>query len=139
MPSARQGAGQLSNGIVRITGLSVKDQFLSVNADVAAPVPDLLTLLRHPRLHLLDRHPLPVRNPAGSLAGKLSVNLPLEEHLEFSQVSIHAQGQLSGLRLGGLVAGRDLDRGRRRGAGRLPASRRRFRWTWTSGRVRRPR
>ena len=111
VPSARQGAGQLSNGLVRITGLAAKDQFLSVNADVAASVPDLLTLLRHPRLHLLDRHPLPVRNPAGSLAGKLSVNLPLEEHLEFSQVAIHAQGQLSGLRLGGLVAGRDLDRG----------------------------
>ena len=111
VPSARQGAGQLSNGAVRITGLSVKDQFLSVNADVAAPVPDLLTLLRHPRLHLLDRHPIPVRNPAGSLTGKLSVNLPLEEHLEFSQVAIHAQGQLSGLRLGGLVAGRDLDHG----------------------------
>jgi hypothetical protein len=111
VPSARQGAGQLSNGVVRITGLSVKDQLLSVNADVAAPVPDLLTLLRHPRLHLLDRHPLPVRNPAGSLAGKLSVNLPLEEHLEFSDVTIHAQGQLSGLRLGGLVAGRDLDHG----------------------------
>jgi len=111
VPSARQGAGQLSNGTVRITGLSVKDQLLSVNADVAAPVPDLLTLLRHPRLHLLDRHPLPLRNPAGSLTGKLSVNLPLEQHLEFSQVAIHAQGQLSGLRLGGLVAGRDLDRG----------------------------
>ncbi len=111
VPSARQGAGQLSSGVVRITGLSVKDQVLSVGADVAAPVPDLLTLLRRPRLHLLDRHPLPVRNPAGSLVGKLSVNLPLEEHLEFNQVAIHAQGQLSGLRLGGLVAGRDLDRG----------------------------
>lgn len=111
VPSARQGAGRLSNGLVRITGLAAKDQFLSVGADVAAPVPDLLNLLRHPRLHLLDRHPLPVRNPAGLLAGKLSVNLPLEEHLEFSQVAIHAQGQLSGLRLGGLVAGRDLDRG----------------------------
>lgn len=111
VPSARQGAGQLSNGVVRITGLSVKDQSLSVNADVAAPVPDLLTLLRHPRLRLLDRHPIPARNPAGSLAGKLSVSLPLEEHLDFSDVAIHAQGQLSGLRLGGLVAGRDLDRG----------------------------
>ncbi len=111
VPSARQGASQLSNGMVRINGLSVKDQFLAVNADVAAAVPDLLTLLRHPRLHLLDRHPIPVRNPAGSLAGKLSVNLPLEEHLEFNDVAIHAQGQLSALRLGGLVAGRDLDRG----------------------------
>lgn len=111
VPSARQGAGQLSNGVVRITGLSVKDQSLSVGADVAVPVPDLLTLLRHPRLRLLDRHPIPARNPAGSLAGRLSVSLPLVEHLDFSDVAIHAQGQLSGLRLGGLVAGRDLDRG----------------------------
>ncbi len=111
VPSARQGASQLSNGTVRINGLSVKDQFLAISADVMAPVPDLLTLLRHPRLHLLDRHPIPIRNPAGSLAGKLSVNLPLEEHLEFNEVAIHAQGQLSALRLGGLVAGRDLDRG----------------------------
>jgi len=111
VPTARQGTSQLSNGMVRISGLSVKDQFLAINADVTAAVPDLLTLLRHPRLHLLDQHPIPVRNPAGSLAGKLSVNLPLEEHLEFNEVAIHAQGQLSALRLGGLVAGRDLDRG----------------------------
>jgi len=111
VPSARQGNAQLSNGVVRINGLSVKDQFLAVSADVAAQVPELLTLLRHPRLHLLDRHPIPVRNPAGSIAGKLTVNLPLEEHLEFSDVAIHAAGQLSGLRLGGLIAGRDLDRG----------------------------
>ena len=111
IPSARQGTAQLSNGLVRINGLSVKDQFLAVNADVAVGVPELVTLLRHPRLALLDRHPIPIRNPAGTVAGKLSVNLPLEEHLEFSQVSIHASGQASGLRLGGLVAGRDLDRG----------------------------
>jgi len=111
VPSAREGAGQLTNGTVRITGLSVKDQFLALNTDVLAPVPDLITLLRHPRLHLLDRHPIPVRNPAGSMTGKLSVTLPLEEKLDFSDVAIHAQGQLSGLRLGGLVAGRDLDRG----------------------------
>ncbi len=111
VPSARQGTAQLSNGMVRINGLSVKDQFLAVNADVAASVPELLTLLRNPRLHLLDRHPVPIRNPAGTVAGKLTVNLPLEEHLEFNEVAIHASGQLSGLRLGGLVAGRDLDRG----------------------------
>ncbi len=111
VPSARQGTAQLSNGLVRINGLSVKDQFLALNADVAASVPELLTLLRHPRLHLLDRHPIPIRNPAGTVAGKLGVNLPLQEHLDFSDVAIHATGQLSGLRLGGLVAGRDLDHG----------------------------
>ncbi len=89
----------------------MKDQVLAVNADIAAAMPELITFLRHPRLRLLDRHPIPLRNPGGSIAGKLSVNLPLEEHLDFSDVAIHAVGQVSGLRLGGLVAGRDLDRG----------------------------
>ncbi len=111
LPSARQGAAVLSNGMVRITGLSVKDQDLALSADVQATVPDLLTLLKHPRLHLLDRKPINIQRPAGALAGNLRVTLPLENHLQFEQVDIHAKGRMTGLRLGGLVAGRDLDRG----------------------------
>lgn len=111
LPSGRQGAAQLSNGLVRIKGLSVKDQDLALSADVSATVPDLLTLLRHPRLNLLSRHPIAVQRPAGAVLGKLSVALPLEHHLQFEQVAIHAEGKLTDLRLGGIVAGRDLDHG----------------------------
>jgi len=111
LPSARQGAAMLSNGLVRITGLSVKDQDLALSADVQATVPDLLTLLKHPRLHLLDRKPINVQRPAGALAGNLRITLPLERDLQFEEVDIHAKGRMTGLRLGGLVAGRDLDRG----------------------------
>ncbi len=111
LPQGRQGALVAQNGLVRITGLTVKDQDLSIVADVGGPVPDLLTLLKHPRLGMLDKHPIPVRNPAGTLTGRLTVTLPLEHDLVFEQVGIHAEGRLSGLRLGGIVAKRDLDRG----------------------------
>ena len=111
LPSARQGVAVLSNGMVRIKGLSVKDQDLALSADISATVPDVVTLLRHPRLHLLDRKPKLVQRPAGTMAGTLEVTLPLEHNLTFEQVAIHAKGRLSGLRLGGLVAGRDLDQG----------------------------
>ena len=111
IPSARQGTAALSNGMVRIKGLSVKDQDLALSADVASTVPELLTLLKHPRLHLLDRKPIPVQRPAGTMAGTLNVTLPLEHDLKFEDLDIHAKGRLAGLRLGGLVAGRDLDRG----------------------------
>lgn len=111
IPSGRQGEAALSNGMVRITGLAVKDQFLALSADVSSTVPVLLTLLKHPRLHLLDRKPIPIQNPAGTLAGNLRVTLPLNSDLKFEDVDIRAKGKLSGLRLGGLVAGRDLDRG----------------------------
>ncbi len=109
--SARQGAATLKDGLIRITGLDVKDQFLALTADAAGPVPDLLALLRHPRLRLLDRKPIPMRNPGGAFTGKLGITLPLNEDLDFDDVKISAQGRMTDLRLGGLVAGRDLDRG----------------------------
>jgi len=111
LPTGRQGAAQLSNGLVRIKGLSVKDQDLALSANVSATVPDLLDLLRNPRLNLLSRHPIPIQRPAGAVLGNLVVTMPMEDHLTFDEVLIHAKGGLSGLRLGGVVAGRDLDRG----------------------------
>ncbi len=111
--SARQGAIALQNGLVRITGLSVKDQDLSVVADIVnGAVPEILELLKHPKLNLLSAHPIKIERPAGIANGRLAVTLPLEEDLQFEQVGIHAAGSLTGLRLGGLVAGQDLDHGR---------------------------
>lgn len=109
--SARQGAMQLKNGAIRIVGLTVKDQFMAIGAEAAGAVPELLTLLRHPRLDLLSRKPIPMRNPAGSFSGRLSINLPLNHDLEFEDVRIQTNVRLSDLRLGGIVAGRDLERG----------------------------
>jgi len=111
IPGARQGTAVLSNGMVRIKGLSVKDQDLALTADITSTVPELLTLLKHPRLHLLDRKPIPIQRPAGTMSGTLRITLPLEHNLVFESLDIHAKGRFAGLRLGGLIAGRDLDRG----------------------------
>lgn len=112
VPTARQGAIPLTNGLVRITGLSVKDQDLSVVAEIVnGSVPEILTLLKNPRLELLSKHPIPVERPAGVVRNRLEITLPLEADLQAEQVGIHAAGQLTALRLGGLVAGRDIDHG----------------------------
>src|SRR5262249_36773503 len=81
------------------------------DADIAGSVPEVIALLREPRLHLLDRHPIDLRNPAGQAAVKLSVGLPLENDVRMDDVSIRAAAQLDGVHLGGVVAGRDLDQG----------------------------
>lgn len=109
--SGRQGAARMQNALIRITGLAVKDQDMSVATEIESSVPDLLPLLKHPRLHLLSDHPIPVQHPEGSLAGTLNVTFPLEHDLQFEQVGIYGKGRLAGLRLGGIVAGRDLERG----------------------------
>lgn len=111
IPTARQGALQLRHGHVRITGLDVKDQFMAIGLDAAGGVPDLLALLGNKRLNLLNKHPLPMRNPAGTFAGHLAVDFPLNHDLRFDQVAIATQAQFQGVHLGGLVAGRDLDGG----------------------------
>ena len=70
---------QIRGGRVRITGIMQPHQIGVIDADVAGPLPDALALLREPRLALLDRHPIDLKNPAGQTTVKLSLVLPLED------------------------------------------------------------
>lgn len=109
--SARQGGVALKDGTIRITGMTVKDQFMTVAMDLQGQVAEVIALLKLPRMHLLDRKPIPMTNPGGTVAGHVTVALPLVHHLEFEQVRIQAQARTTDARLGGLVAGRDLEHG----------------------------
>ncbi len=115
--SGRQTGGgpvglTLQSGRVRLTGLSVKHQFLTIEADLAGPAADLLTVLKHPRLHLLDRRPLEIHDPSGAVTGRLTVTrLPLENNLTVDDVHIQATGKLTRLHLGGIAGGHDIDQG----------------------------
>jgi hypothetical protein len=102
---------QIRSGRMRITGLTQKDQFSTIDADVAGSVPDVLALLHEPRLGLLDRHPIDLKNPAGQATMKLSVVLPLDKKVTMNDIAIHTQGRLDGVHLGAVVAGRDVDQG----------------------------
>ena len=114
--SGRQKVGTraalaLRNGLVRITRLSKQDQFLAVRGDASGSVPDVIALLKEPRLGLLDKHPVELRDPAGTAAISLKINLPLAEQVQASDVTVRALAHVTGLHLGGLVAGRDIDQG----------------------------
>lgn len=99
------------SGKVRITGLSQKDQIAQVDIDLGGPVAEMATLLRHPRLRLLDRSPFELRDPAGSMTARLAVTVPLENNLTLDDITIRALARTEGLRLAGIVAGRDLEQG----------------------------
>jgi hypothetical protein len=107
-----QGGIQIKGGRVHLTGIAGHDQFADIDADLAGPLPDLLAVLRHPRIRLLDRRPIEMRNPAGRLTGHLTVaHLPLKDSLSMDDLQIHALTHLTDVHLGGIAAGRDLDRG----------------------------
>ncbi len=114
--SARQkvnGADPIAiqNGHVTIIGLSKKDQVATVQVDANGSVPSAITLLKEPRLHVLDKHPMDLRAPAGDARISLRVVVPLELNLNIDDVTIHGTGNLTKVHLTGVAAGRDLDDG----------------------------
>jgi hypothetical protein len=108
---ARQGGLVVNTGSMRITGLNVKDQDSVINADITGPLADLFTLLKNKRLKLLSEHPVDITGPTGTIAAHLTIDLPLETKVTIDQIMIHANGQASNVHLGGIAAGRDLDKG----------------------------
>jgi hypothetical protein len=98
-------------GLLRITGLAQRDQVAWIDVDLAGPVADLIALLRHPRLKLLEHSPVELRDPGGTIAGKLGLMVPLEHFVTFDMIALHAEAGLENVHLSGAVAGRDLDQG----------------------------
>ena len=108
---ASAGGLQIRGGRMRITGIMQPHQIGVIDADIAGSLPDALALLREPRLALLDRHPIELKNPAGQTTVKLNLDLPLEDAVRMDDIAIQVQAHLDGVHLGALVAGRDLDQG----------------------------
>jgi hypothetical protein len=107
-----QGGIAVQSGRVVITGLTVVDQYMTVDADLAGPAADLLTVLKHPRLRLLDRRPLNIRDASGTVAGRLTITrLFLDHRVTVDDIHIQTAGKLTDLHLGAIAAGRDLDQG----------------------------
>ena len=102
---------QIRSGRVRITGIMQSHQIGVIDADITGPLPDALALLREPRLALLDRHPMDLQNPAGQVAVRLGLTVPLEDSVRMDDIAVQAQARLDGIHLTALAAGLDLDQG----------------------------
>jgi hypothetical protein len=108
----QQGGIAIRGGRVAFSGLAAKDQFADIDGDFAGTVAELLTLLRQPRIKLLDRSPLPVRDAAGQFTGHVAVAaLPLRDNVSMDDVQIRSDMRLTDLRLAGVAGGQDLSGG----------------------------
>jgi hypothetical protein len=106
------GGLKVAGGDVRVSGLLAPDQVADITADLAGPLADAIAILRHPRLHLFDRHPVELRDPAGQMQAHIAIaGLPLVHNVSMDDVHISSTARLSGVHLGGIAAGRDLDQG----------------------------
>jgi hypothetical protein len=78
---------------------------------LAGPLPELLGLLQHPRLRLFDRRPIPLKDPRGTLDGRLTLGFPLIEALQVEQMRIRGEARLREVRLADVVLGQGIERG----------------------------
>lgn len=78
---------------------------------LAGPLPELLAVLQHPRLRLFERRPLPLKDPTGTLEGRLSVAFPLLDELPVEQLAIRGEARLANVRLPEVLLGRAIERG----------------------------
>ncbi|PWS37808.1 DUF3971 domain-containing protein [Falsiroseomonas bella] len=111
--AARQsGTGlELRGGTVRILLTPADQERAEIELSLAGPAADGLALLKHPRLKLFERRPLPVQSARGTLEGRLSLAFPLLNDLPVEQIRIGAQGRLRDLRVPDVALGQALERG----------------------------
>ncbi len=76
---------------------------------VAGPVPEIVNVLKHPRLHLFDRRPFPVTIPSGNFEGRLNIGFPLIADLRVEQVRLHAEARATNTRFTRLLFEKDLE------------------------------
>jgi uncharacterized protein YhdP len=110
MDSAEQnGVRVLPGTVMDITKLQEKHQFGDIDAKLAGPLDAAMGILNHPRLKLLSRSGLDFAGVAGDAAARLTVHIPLEARVTMDDIRIAATASLSGVHLGQVAAGRDLD------------------------------
>ena len=101
-----------SKGLVHLTGIAGSDQFADISTDLSGTVPDLIAVLKNPKIKLLDKRPIPMRDPAGQFSAHLAVaHLPLRDDVALEDLAISTKVRFTGVHLGGIAAGRDLDHG----------------------------
>ncbi|MGX9962443.1 DUF3971 domain-containing protein [Roseomonas sp. F4] len=109
----RQSGGQVTvrDGTVRFLLPPGAQETAVMEFNLAGPVPDALAVVQHPRLRLFERRPLPIKDPRGSMEGKLTISFPLLADLPVEQLQLRVQSRLRDVRMADVLMGRPLERG----------------------------
>ncbi|HTI03623.1 MAG TPA: DUF3971 domain-containing protein [Acidisoma sp.] len=108
---ARQGDLTLSKSGIVITGLSARDQIGTITVNLVGPVAEAVALVNHPRLHLLQGVPLPLKVTSGTVTTRVQLALPLDANVTTNQITMTTHAALQDLSLTGLLLGRDVTHG----------------------------
>ncbi len=109
-PDGTPGGVELAASTLRFTGLDAARQNAELGLQLQGSLPELVEVLRHPRLRLFERRPLEVNPTEGTQSTRLDIGLPLVRDLTADMVTLRAQARLQNTRLARLALGQDLER-----------------------------
>lgn len=108
----QQGGVTLRDGAIRFFAFSTGREETEMNFRLAGAVPDVMALLRHPRLKLFERRQTPLPEMTGQLTeGRLAIAFPLIDALPIDQLRIGVQARLEQIRIARALLGQDITRG----------------------------
>ncbi len=105
------GGVEIPSTVLRFTGLREQRERAELAINLQGSLPELITVLRHPRLRLFDRRPLEIAVAEGTQQTRINIGFPLLSDLPADQIALRAEARLRGVRLTRLLLGRDLERG----------------------------
>lgn len=98
----------ITGGSMRIAGLMQHHQVARIQLGVAGALPDVISLLRQPRLELLSSHPIKLSDPVGDVVASVTATVPLEKAVSIDDIAIQVDAHVDNTFLGGVIAGHDL-------------------------------
>lgn len=108
----RVGAIEALETQVLLNGFQEPDQVIDINLPVTGSLRDMLTLLNHQRLRLIDPLGIDAQATEGLAAVRASFRFPLIDDLKLDNVAIEAKANLSGVAVGNLLLGKDARDGK---------------------------
>ncbi|MDN3568896.1 DUF3971 domain-containing protein [Paeniroseomonas aquatica] len=100
----------LREGVVRFFNLDADPGNSEIVLQVAGPLAEAVTLLKHPRLKLFERRPLALRVAEGQAEARITIGFPLVEDLPVEDLRIRATARVTEAKLPGMLLDQDLDR-----------------------------
>ncbi len=112
------GGGRQAGGAIGVRDGRIRFAFdtepesAEITLQLDGSLPDVWTLLKHPRLHLFDTRPPPVPAIFGTLReARLQIAFPLISELPVERLRVSATGRASEVRVPRALLGKDLERG----------------------------